>query len=362
LTGEPPVQGAEVGEVLSKVRTGDFPTAKKLKPDVPASLDAVCKKAMALDLEDRYGSPAELAADVEAWLADEAVRAWKEPLSVRASRWIRRHRLLVSGSAIALAASVLFFAILTAVLIYKKGEMAQEQLKTQAALAAEAERRKQVREALDEMSSTMIEDLLAKQVELTPQHRSFLEKARGYYEAFAEDTGKDEETLAGVADANLRVGNIQSKLETSKDAEKSYQRAIQLYQELCSEFPDAFQYRQKLALVHNNLANVLTRQNRLDEALVSYQEALAIRKVLANDFPDKHGTRLELVITYNNLGRLLGIKGHNDETEAIHREALSVIEKLSGEHPEIPNYRFHFANTYTFLAYFLRNNGKAIPA
>ena len=34
----------------------------------------------------------ELAADVKRWLADEPVSAWREPLSLRARRWLRRHR------------------------------------------------------------------------------------------------------------------------------------------------------------------------------------------------------------------------------------------------------------------------------
>ena len=41
--------------------------------------------------------PQALAEDVEQWLADEPVTAWREPVSVRARRWMRRHRTAVTG-------------------------------------------------------------------------------------------------------------------------------------------------------------------------------------------------------------------------------------------------------------------------
>ena len=42
-------------------------------------LEAVCLKAMAKDPDGRYATAAELAADVQHWLADEPVSAWREP-------------------------------------------------------------------------------------------------------------------------------------------------------------------------------------------------------------------------------------------------------------------------------------------
>src|SRR5262249_6534190 len=49
--------------------------------------------------QDRYASPLALAEDLEHWLADEPVLAWKEPIGVRARRWMRRHRTFVTSTA-----------------------------------------------------------------------------------------------------------------------------------------------------------------------------------------------------------------------------------------------------------------------
>ncbi len=107
LTGKPPFAGGDTGDVLMRVRCGDFPPPRRVKPGVPAALEAVCLKAMALDPPNRYASPAALADDVEHWLADEPVGAWREPWAVRARRWARRNRTLAAAGATAVILAVL---------------------------------------------------------------------------------------------------------------------------------------------------------------------------------------------------------------------------------------------------------------
>jgi hypothetical protein len=58
--------------------------------------------------EDRYELVEALQADLERWLADEPVSAWREPLLIRMRRWARRHRIAVS-----LATACLFTAIVS---------------------------------------------------------------------------------------------------------------------------------------------------------------------------------------------------------------------------------------------------------
>ncbi len=103
LTGQAPCHGEkDIGRLLLRVVRGEIPPPRQVNAKAPAALDAICMKAMAVDIKDRYASARALAEDVERWLADEPVSAWKEPLTVRARRWTRRHRVLVSGAAAAL--------------------------------------------------------------------------------------------------------------------------------------------------------------------------------------------------------------------------------------------------------------------
>ena len=106
LTGKPPFEGDDLGDVLRRVQAGRFPRPRTLDPSIDQALEAVCLKAMALRPEDRYATPRALAEDVERWMADEPVSAWREPLSRRARRWSRRNRTAVTGAAVAVLAGL----------------------------------------------------------------------------------------------------------------------------------------------------------------------------------------------------------------------------------------------------------------
>jgi serine/threonine-protein kinase len=96
LTGRAPYEERDLGAILRAVQKGEFPAPKKVDSSIDSALEAICLKAMALKAEDRYGSARELARDVERWLADEPVAARRDPPSVWARRWMRRHRILVA--------------------------------------------------------------------------------------------------------------------------------------------------------------------------------------------------------------------------------------------------------------------------
>src|ERR1043165_4982191 len=97
LTGEPPLQGRPVAEVLERVRYGRVPAVREINAKVPRSLEAICSKAMALYPEKRYATALELARDVERWLTDEPISAYREPLVSRCRRWMRHHRTVMAG-------------------------------------------------------------------------------------------------------------------------------------------------------------------------------------------------------------------------------------------------------------------------
>jgi serine/threonine protein kinase/tetratricopeptide (TPR) repeat protein len=117
VTGKPPFAGDAV-DVIPAVERGDFRPPRVIDPSIDQALEAVCLKAMALRPEDRYSTCRALAEDIERWMADEPVSAWREPLSRRAQRWARRNRPLVSA---AVAAVLVALAGLGSVLAVQRG-------------------------------------------------------------------------------------------------------------------------------------------------------------------------------------------------------------------------------------------------
>ena len=96
LTGRPPFEGDDVGTVLKQVQQGEFRRPRAVNPEIARPLEAICLKAMALKPGDRYASPKALADDIEHWLADEPVTAYREPLRTRCrAGGARKHK--VSG-------------------------------------------------------------------------------------------------------------------------------------------------------------------------------------------------------------------------------------------------------------------------
>jgi hypothetical protein len=83
--------------VLRKVQRGEWLPPLQVYQDMPPALDAICHKVMGLAPSERYATALDLAADVEHWLADEPVAAYREPWTARAVRWVKLHRVLVTG-------------------------------------------------------------------------------------------------------------------------------------------------------------------------------------------------------------------------------------------------------------------------
>jgi formylglycine-generating enzyme required for sulfatase activity len=150
LTNHAPFEGGDLAGILERVLSGDFRPARQVEPTVPAALEAVCGKAMALRPQDRYTSAQDLAAEVEKWLADEPVTAFPESWWARAARWRRRHQTVVSvGVALcltALAAMTVGYLLL-----------AREQVRTR---HAEAERIRAQVQALLEANPQAVPHLL----------------------------------------------------------------------------------------------------------------------------------------------------------------------------------------------------------
>jgi len=107
ITGRPPIEKGDKYSMLCRARRGEFTPPRQVNPRVPAALEAICRKAMSASPDDRYASPHDLADEIEHWLADEPVVAWKEPWLVRARRWVNRHRTPVAATAAGLAVAAL---------------------------------------------------------------------------------------------------------------------------------------------------------------------------------------------------------------------------------------------------------------
>jgi type II secretory pathway pseudopilin PulG len=145
LTGKLPFESNSLAELLSRVQRGDFAMPRTILPSLPQPLEAICLKAMSREPSQRYASALDMAADLDHWLADEPVKAHREPLSARVSRFVRHHRAWTMSGAAALAviaviATVSAFWINGQKQVITKQERAATQMADRNATLAEQEK------------------------------------------------------------------------------------------------------------------------------------------------------------------------------------------------------------------------------
>jgi serine/threonine protein kinase len=116
LVGRAPFGGELLSEVLRRVRQGEFIAPRHLNASIPRGLEAICLKAMQKEPAERYPTALAVAEDLEHWLADEPVSAWREPLLTRARRWLRRHRTVVAATTTAMVVTIGLLAGFTVLL------------------------------------------------------------------------------------------------------------------------------------------------------------------------------------------------------------------------------------------------------
>ena len=113
--GEKLANTAEITAFMDRIIQHPTPRIRAVDASLPVSLDAVCAKAMASQREDRYQTAAELANEIQRYLADEPVAVLREPVTVRIRRWMKRHQVAVATTAAAGLMAVIGLAVLAGV-------------------------------------------------------------------------------------------------------------------------------------------------------------------------------------------------------------------------------------------------------
>jgi serine/threonine protein kinase len=147
ISGKPPFDG-EVRDILRKVRSGEFLSPRQVDPAIDPALEAICCKAMAAKPQERYASCRALAEDIDRWMADEPVSAYREPWTRALSRWLTRHRTGVTGAAATLLAGLVALAALAAQQAHSNAALQRANAANLAALGEARKARDAAREAL----------------------------------------------------------------------------------------------------------------------------------------------------------------------------------------------------------------------
>jgi serine/threonine protein kinase/tetratricopeptide (TPR) repeat protein len=330
LTGQPPFVGNDVGAVLAAVRRGEFAPPRQVAPTVDRPLEAVCLKAMARLPQDRYVSSRALAEDVERWMADEPVSAWREPLSRRARRWARRNRTAVAAAIIALTAGVVALGAVAWVQARANVQLQQANTTTKRALD-ETEKAKQAADlALAEAKTAQAQTKVA--LSQSEESRNQAEAVSNFLvQAFRSPDPRQDGRQVKVADVLDRACERVEKKFTGSPATKGallhalgltfhglglYDRAVRLHTSarnvrqatLGPDHPDTLKSL-------TNLATAYASSGRTDEAIAILSAMVKLREAkLGADHPDTLAARYNLGYAYVLGGRPHEAIPHYEET------------------------------------------------
>ena len=142
------------------------------------------------------------------WLADEPVTACREPLTVRARRWMRRHRTLVTSAVASISVAALVLGDSTILL-----GRANSAVRHQERIA---------RENLD-VSRRLVAGMLRTVVAKLPDvkgmdevQRQVLQDALKFYSEFVLERSRDPETRHEIGRAYKEIGIIRDRLRTGR--------------------------------------------------------------------------------------------------------------------------------------------------
>jgi serine/threonine-protein kinase len=349
LTGQPPYRGKRE-EVLAQACRGEVVVARRVNPRVPAALDAVCKKSLAARPADRYGSVRELAGEVERWLADEPVQAYREPLATRMRRWSRRHRTLVTAAGVLLAASVVGLALGLWAVGVEQRETARQRDEATTQLARAEANLDLAQKAVDECFGLAHDHALLQQEHVKAVKKLLLEKTLPFYERFRTQKPDDTNLADRQAEYLLRVAYITDEIDRKAEAVKSYEKARDVWLALSETHPEVPRYRSQLASAWNNLGIVQGHTGKLKEALSSYEQARRLRLALSQAHPEVRDYSFALAQSWHNLGTL-------QETTGNLNRALLSYEKARDIRLTLTRAPSGNRNNWGMLAHTLNNLG-----
>jgi serine/threonine-protein kinase len=412
LTGRAPVEGDDVGMVLRAVQKGDFPTPRRSDPHIDPALEAVCLKAMALRAEDRYSTPRALAEDIEHWMADEPVAAWREPWTRRARRWERRHRAAVMA---ATSAVLVALAGMFSVLVVQARANSDLMRSNEALAAANGRERARFALAMDAVKlfhGEVSEDLLLKEKPFEGLRTKLLRGAAGFYtklegllagqtdrpsramlaraydelaeltdrigsktealamrrkalavrQVLADGSEADTANRADEARSWIAVSSLQRETGDTSGAVASYNEARRLTENLEATAGSDVQVQAVLGQAHYMMGRLLEETATQAEALAEFERAVAIRQKLAEARPDLVQFQADLATSYTELSFTLRMTGRPVEALAAAERVLAIRRKLADAHPELPHFQAELPASYIGVGYPLTVTGRPAEA
>ncbi len=272
-------------------------------------LDAIVLKALRKEPQNRYGSVEQLAADLRAWREGLPVDARKGGLRYRAAKFIGRNRIAVAAS------TLLLLAVLGgAAGVAWEGSVA-------IAARARAERRFNDVRKLATFLLYDFHDAVARLPGSTPVQEMLVKRSLEYLDSLAGEASGDAELELELADAYLRLGDVQGNpysqnLGDTAGAMASYKKALAMTDQVAFAVPGDPRLARTQAGTHQRIGDVLFQMRDMKESTRHARLAVSIFERLVRQNAKDVKARVDLAATLEGLGDQLN-QGLRDTSGAV---------------------------------------------
>jgi serine/threonine protein kinase/Flp pilus assembly protein TadD len=274
---------------------------------IRGDLDWITMKALEKDRTRRYGSPSELAADIDRYLQHQPIIARPPSTLYKTTKFVRRHRVGV-GVTSTLAILLVAFSITTAVQARR--------------IARERDRANQEAEA-----SRQVSDFLTGLFKVSDpsEARGNSVTAREILDKGADKIARELQSQPVVQGKLMNtMGFVYGGLGLYTPAQALLEKALDTRTKVLGpDDPD-------VAVTMSNLATVLWRKGDFTRAKTLQEQGLAIREKRFG--PDSK----EVASSLHNLGTLNWSQGNYSEARRLLERSLAIREKVLGpEHEDV---------------------------
>lgn len=307
-------------DILHRIESEDLVPPRRSEPDFPRDLQNIILKATEKSADQRYQTAAELADDLNRFLAGEATMARQPTWLEQAVRWTSRRRRTVAVMLV-FAGMLLAGSLVTTAMVYNemtrteafRQEAEQNLLETQAVVdrfGLQLDRELALIDGTEHLRKLVLKDVIT-------HYRGFIDRTK-------EASGLTENlaiTLNKVALLTERIGTAEEALEAHAEAWRAFDKLV-------AANPAELDWKAQLALCDSSIGLLYANSGNFMAAEERYDAAEAtLRWLLHNDGKNQQYQR-DLSLTLNNIGLMYVNK--RDSENAIRRfsEAQDMLSAI----------------------------------
>ncbi len=342
LTGQLPFRRPDIMATIRAICDDTVPSARKLRPGVPAGLDAIADLCLRKQPTERYESAHALANDLRRWQRDEPIKARPQSAWSNFVKWTRRNPVVTSLIGLTIAS----LAVGLAVALWQRS-VAVANLNEAQTQTVRADGNLETAQALIHEIIALERDLSA-QSHLVEARTKLIKRAAAYQVQLVEDEEQSPSiqfsvirSLRQLSDILFRLGDHEAALENAITVVKLLENLESLQFEpspgMTADIFYFMKFEQRM-----QIAKVLLISGKVEEAIKVHD---ANESATIPDGIESH--RLATIQAENLRGQALTSLQLGDSEAAGEsiRLALSKFDGVAPPEDERMSWNFHFTRS-----------------